>query len=98
MDKTLLEELGLVKHRAAALWCDNLGTTYMSANPVFHARMKHVEIDYYFVRERVASKQLIIRFISIGDQIVDGFTKFQYNLNLGGLQSKGGVRDRDRIT
>jgi hypothetical protein len=96
--QALLEELGLVKHRAAALWCDNLGTTYMSANPVFHARTKHVEIDYHFVRERVASKQLIIRFISTGDQIADGFTKaisaqklkkLQYNLNLGGLQSKG---------
>jgi hypothetical protein len=66
----------------------------MSANPVFHARMKHVEIDYHFLRERVASKQLIIWFISTGDQIVDGFTKamsaqklkkFQYDLNLGGL-------------
>jgi hypothetical protein len=74
---------------------------------VFHARTKHVEIDYHFVRERVASKQLIIRFISTGDQIADGFTKaisaqklkkLQYNLNLGGLQSKGGVRDRDRIS
>jgi hypothetical protein len=92
-----------MKHCAAALWCDNLGATYMSANPVFHARTKHVEIGYHFVRERVARKQLVIRFISIGDQIAHGFTKamsvqklkkFQYDLNLGGLQSNGGVRDR----
>jgi hypothetical protein len=96
--QTLLEELDLMKRCAAALWCDNLGATYMLVNPVFHARTKHVEIDYHFMRERVAIKQLVIRFISTGDQIADGFIKamsvqkmkkFQYDLNLGRLQSRG---------
>jgi hypothetical protein len=68
-----------------------LGATYLSANPIFHARMKHIEIDYHFVRERVADKSLEIRFISNKDQIADGFTKslpverlneFKRNLNL----------------
>jgi hypothetical protein len=49
--QSLLAELGLVKSRAASLWCDNLGATYLSANPVFHARTKHVEVDYHFVQE-----------------------------------------------
>jgi hypothetical protein len=38
------------------LWCDNLGATYLMVNPIFHRRMKHVEVDYHFVGERVASK------------------------------------------
>jgi histone deacetylase 1/2 len=71
-----------------------LGATYLSANPVFHARAKHIEIDFHFVRERVLNKQLEIRFVPSRDQIADGFTKslsvrsfeeFKYNLNIAKL-------------
>lgn len=90
--QTLLEELGVKAPKAARLWCDNLGATYLSANPVFHARTKHIEIDFHFVRERVAQGLLQVRFVSTGDQVADGFTKalpvkqldwFKNNLNLG---------------
>jgi len=27
------------------IWCDNLGATYLSAKPIFHARTKHDEVD-----------------------------------------------------
>jgi hypothetical protein len=57
------------------LWCDNIGATYLCSNPVFHARTKHIEIDFHFVRERVASQKLAIQVISSKDQIADGFTK-----------------------
>jgi histone deacetylase 1/2 len=89
--EALLRELGVRLYQKPCLWCDNLGATYLSANPVFHARTKHIEIDYHFVRERVAQNRLDIRFISTKDQIADGFTKalpvknldeFKRNLNL----------------
>lgn len=89
--KALLSELGVKLKEKPCLWCDNIGATYLSANPVFHPRTKHIEIDFHFVRERVASKQLDIKFISSKDQIADGFTKalpiknlheFRRNLNL----------------
>jgi histone deacetylase 1/2 len=73
--QSLLQELGIPQSQPAILWCDNIGATYLSANPVFHARMKHIEVDYHFVRERVSQKQLQIRFISSKDQLADIFTK-----------------------
>ena len=88
--QTLLKELRVNHSPVARLWCDNIGATYLSANPVFHARTKH-KVDYHFVRERVAKKLLDIRFIPTNDQVADGFTKalswrkleeFKNNLNL----------------
>jgi histone deacetylase 1/2 len=73
--QTLLDEVGVSQSKAAVLWCDDIGATYLSVNPMFHARNKHIEVDYHFVRERVAQKLLDIRFISLGDQVADSFTK-----------------------
>lgn len=56
--KALLIELYVPVKQSPTLWCDNLGATYLYANPVFHARRKHVEVDFHFVRERVVSGQL----------------------------------------
>jgi histone deacetylase 1/2 len=73
--QTNLMELGIRAPRAAKLWCDNIGAKYLSANPVFHARTKHIEVDFHFVRERVARRLLDIEYISTKDQVADGFTK-----------------------
>jgi hypothetical protein len=68
-----------------------MGAKYLASNPIFHGRMKHVEVDYHFVRDRVLCKLIEARFISMEDQVADGFTKplpqgrlleFQRNLNL----------------
>ena len=57
------------------LWCDNIGATYLLENPVFHARMKHIEVDFHFVREQVASRKLCVYVISGKDQTADLMTK-----------------------
>jgi histone deacetylase 1/2 len=67
--QSLLRELRVSQRRPPVLWCDNIGATYLSSNPVFHARTKHIEVDYHFVRERVAQKLLHIKFIPSKDQL-----------------------------
>jgi hypothetical protein len=73
--QALLRELKIPQRQPPVLWCDNIGATYLSSNPVFHARTKHIEVDYHFVREQVAQKLLQIKFISSKDQLADIFTK-----------------------
>ena len=71
----LLIDLQIPSISAPIIWCDNLGATYLSANPFFHAHTKHVEVDYYFVRDIVVKKEIQIRFISSQDQLANVFTK-----------------------
>jgi hypothetical protein len=88
--QAILQELCIPCQISAILWCDNMDAKYLASNLIFHGRMKHVEIDYHFVRDRVMKKLLQVRFISTIDQLADDFTKalpqqrfcdFQNNLN-----------------
>lgn len=57
------------------LFCDNINALYMTINPILHARTKHIDLDYHFVREKVAKGSLITRFVRSQNQLADIFTK-----------------------
>jgi hypothetical protein len=63
----LLQELRVPTPRSAQLWSNNIGATYLTCNTVFHEWMKHIEVDYHFIRERVAQKLREVRPISTKD-------------------------------
>uniref|UniRef100_A0A2N9IIJ0 Reverse transcriptase Ty1/copia-type domain-containing protein n=1 Tax=Fagus sylvatica TaxID=28930 RepID=A0A2N9IIJ0_FAGSY len=73
--RTLLKDLGVFISAAPILWCDNISALAIASNPVFHARTKHIEVDFHFVRERVLRKDLAVKFVSTLDQLADIFTK-----------------------
>ncbi|XP_026442236.1 uncharacterized protein LOC113341659 [Papaver somniferum] len=47
----LFEELSIYLSLPCRLYCDNLGASSLTANPIFHARTKHIEVDYHMIRE-----------------------------------------------
>lgn len=71
----LLAELGVHQQTATPLYCDNQAALHIAMNPVFHERTKHVEMDCYFVRERVQSQEIQPLKIRSGAQLADMFTK-----------------------
>ena len=73
--KALLSELRVSLSAPPLLLCDNVSTNQLAANPVMHARTKHVEIDYHFVRERVVSRCIDLQFTAWEDQLADALTK-----------------------
>ncbi|GKV46548.1 hypothetical protein SLEP1_g53521 [Rubroshorea leprosula] len=87
----LLRDIGVALNNAPILHCDNLSAIYMTVNPVFHSRTKYVEIDYHFVREKVALGHLITRFVSSTSQLADIFTKPLTRDSFHRLRSKLGL-------
>ena len=73
--KSLLSELLALVQLLPTLFLDNLCVTYLSANPVFYSCMKHLAIDYHFVRDLIQSSELCVVYVSIGDQLANAFTK-----------------------
>ncbi|KAG8488310.1 hypothetical protein CXB51_016328 [Gossypium anomalum] len=73
--RPLLSELGIPAPHKALLWCDSSAAVAVANNPVMHSKFKHVELDLFFVRERVADGSFQVGHISSQDQIADILTK-----------------------
>ena len=71
----VLQDLHVPQPHTLVLFYDNISALHMTVNPVFHARSKHIELDYHFVRERVALGFLITQYIPTSSQVADIFTK-----------------------
>lgn len=71
----LLQDLQLTPQVPHSLWCDNQSAIALASNPIFHARTKHVEVDYHFIREKVLSKQIVVHHVGSHHQIADIITK-----------------------
>jgi len=67
----LLCDIHIPLHIPPIIHCDNLSTISLASNPVFHSRMKHLQIDYHFVRERVIKGDLLVQHVSSTDQFAD---------------------------
>ena len=72
-----------VKYNDFLMLSDSMSSIYLAKNPVFHARSKHIEVHYHFIREKLIAKEILLLHIKTGDQVADIFTKF---LNLEKLK------------
>jgi hypothetical protein len=74
--RALLKDIGHdVTQKATTLLCDNNAAINLSEDPMLHARVKHVDIKYHFLRERVQSGEIAIRYVHTKDNVADLFTK-----------------------
>ncbi|CAI5483670.1 unnamed protein product [Closterium sp. Yama58-4] len=95
----LLAELGH-SQSSVTLSCDSASMIHLTENPVYHARSKHIEVRYFFVRELVQSGFLRLRKVDATANLADIFTKallraphrfYVRELGLTRLSTSGGV-------
>ena len=94
--KKLLGDLQ-INYGDLILCSDSMLAIYLVKNPVFHARSKHIEVHYHFIREKVITKEILLLHVKTGDQVADIFTKFldseklkkfMHQMNIGDISSR----------
>ncbi|PKU86178.1 Retrovirus-related Pol polyprotein from transposon TNT 1-94 [Dendrobium catenatum] len=73
--RRLLAEFHISSTKPTLLLCDNISVIALAHNPIFHARTKHVEIDFHFIRDCIKNQVLKIAHVYTADQLADLFTK-----------------------
>ncbi|MCO5574767.1 hypothetical protein L7F22_028558 [Adiantum nelumboides] len=73
--KMLLQDLEIQVQDLVVIYCDNISSIQLAQNLVFHARMKHIEVHYHFIRERILDGDIDLDYVSTEDQVANLFTK-----------------------
>jgi hypothetical protein len=71
--RTLLQDIQITQ--TALLYCDNKVALHIAANPIFHERAKHIDINCHVVQEKLQMGIIQTFHVSSQHQLADIFTK-----------------------
>jgi hypothetical protein len=70
----ILSNLGQLMDVLLVIYYDNIISILLVNNLVYHARTKHIEVHYHFIKEKVLAKEIDLIHVNTKDQVVDVFT------------------------
>jgi hypothetical protein len=68
--RRLLLELGLFEDKPIMLYCDNKAAINIANNPIQHDITKHVEIDQYFIKDKLDESTVCMPFVGITQRVL----------------------------
>ncbi|KAH9075144.1 hypothetical protein Ae201684P_003829 [Aphanomyces euteiches] len=89
--RTLHEQCLNQQREATVLFGDNQPAIAVASNPVHHARTKHIDVRYHFIRERIQLGDVKLKYVSSKDNVADIFTKPLPHLEFQHLRDMLGV-------
>ena len=91
--RNLLKDLNIVHLKPVLLYYDNRAGLHIAANPVFHERTRHIEMDCHYIRDKIQDGSVVTQFVRSSSQLADVFTKPLGKEDFIPLISKLGARD-----
>lgn len=75
MAQHLLKKLGVIGYGSMKLYCDNNTVNNIAHNPVQHNRIRHIENNRYFIKEKLNNGLICMLFVESENQLADIFNK-----------------------
>ena len=72
---SVIKQLNINNKEKFHLFTDSLSAIELANNPEHHAKTKHIDIQYHFVREHVTNNTIQLSHISTKEQLADILTK-----------------------
>ena len=72
--KHMFGELGLPIDKVP-IYADNNGSIFIGSNPIQERRIKHIDVHYHYICEKVEDGEVEILRVDSNDNTADGFTK-----------------------
>ncbi|CAL5340443.1 unnamed protein product [Camellia sinensis] len=100
--RRMLAELQQRQEGATEIFCDNKATIFMTKNPAFHSRTKHIDMRLHFIRDLVAKEEVTLKYCTTHEQLADILTKslskekffyFRAFLGVCNFESRGSVEE-----
>ncbi|GMF28854.1 unnamed protein product [Phytophthora fragariaefolia] len=73
--RLLLKDLGSEQTGGTVVYEDNQGAMALAKNVGYQSRTMHIDIRYHFIREKVATGEVKLRYVEAKNQLADFLTK-----------------------
>jgi hypothetical protein len=90
---SLIQEMGIDVKKPIVLMEDNQGCIALANNPTQHGRTKHIDVKYFFIREKIADGSFMLHYCQTDAMVADLLTKSLGVKQFKKLREKIGVVD-----
>ena len=70
-----MADVRCIQEEATTIMCDNQGCMSLAKNPTHHSQTKHIDMQYHFLREKLETGVIELKYCPTKHMVADVLTK-----------------------